>query len=48
MSNKACYKPSNAMAGVPYYVLVIDDANNTVSEYNEANNVGVNTTTLRW
>ncbi len=48
VSNKTCYKPRSAMAGVPYYVLVLDDANNMVSEYNEANNVGVSTTTLRW
>lgn len=48
VSNKTCYKPTSAMVGVPYYVLVADDVGNTVSEYNEANNVGVNTTTIRW
>jgi uncharacterized repeat protein (TIGR01451 family) len=40
ISNKVCYKPTNAVTGTRYYVLVVDDAaNNQVIESNESNNV---------
>jgi len=39
VSNKTCYKPSGAVTGTRYYVLVVDDATNQVIESNETNNV---------
>ena len=48
ISNKTCYKPSDAGFGDSYYVLVRDDSANTVVEYNEANNVKSTATTIRW
>jgi hypothetical protein len=43
-----CYKPTAAMPGVNYYVLVVDDAGNVVGEYNEANNSRATGSTIRW
>lgn len=38
-SGKTCYRPTGAVSGTPYYVLVFDDALSKVVEYNENNNV---------
>jgi hypothetical protein len=48
VSNKTCYKPTGAVNGVNYYVLVVDDAQNQVVEYNESNNVRATAGTIRW
>ncbi|MCK9419797.1 MAG: hypothetical protein M0R70_10510 [Nitrospirae bacterium] len=47
-SNKTCYKPSGAVTGESYYVLVVDDADSTINEYNETNNVKATSGTLSW
>jgi len=48
VSNKACYKPGGAVNGVNYYVIVVDDTGNTVSENNETNNSKPTSGTIRW
>ena len=48
VSNKTCYKPGGAVNGVNYYVIVVDDTGNTVSEYNESNNSRPTTGTINW
>jgi hypothetical protein len=48
VSGKTCYKPIGASNGVDYYVLVVDDATGTVTEYGEANNVMRTLSTIRW
>ena len=39
ISNKTCYKPTGAVTGTRYYVLVVDDSANQLVESNETNNV---------
>jgi len=47
-SNKSCYKPSGVSAGVSYYVIVVDDSGNTVSESNETNNTMATSNKISW
>jgi subtilase family serine protease len=48
VSNQPCYKPGGAVNGMNYYVIVVDDAGNTVSENNETNNTRPTGGTIRW
>ena len=48
VSDKTCYKPGGAVNGVNYYVIVVDDTGNTVSENNETNNTRPTSGTIRW
>ena len=43
-----CHKPTSAVNGVNYYVLVVDDNFNTVIESNENNNVKATAGTIKW
>jgi uncharacterized repeat protein (TIGR01451 family) len=47
-ANTTCYKPTGAVKGVQYYVLVVDDSGNQVTESNEANNVRATSGRIRW
>jgi hypothetical protein len=47
-TGKICHKPAGAQKSVDYYVLVFDDSQGTVGEYNETNNVRATTNTIRW
>ena len=46
--NKSCYKPAVAQKRTNYYVLVVDDSGNVITESNETNNVRSTTNTVRW
>ncbi|HWR90391.1 MAG TPA: CARDB domain-containing protein, partial [Dissulfurispiraceae bacterium] len=48
VSNKTCYKPSGAVNGVNYYIIVVDDTGLTVSEYVETNNSKATSGTISW
>jgi len=50
ISNKTwtCYKPSGVVKGVKYFVLVVDDTGNTVSESSETNNTKPTSGTISW
>jgi subtilase family serine protease len=47
-SKKTCYKPTGTTAGINYYVIVVDDALNTVVESAEGNNGRATTGTIKW
>lgn len=48
VANMICYKPTGAVKGTRYYVLVVDDSGNQVTESNEANNVRASGDQVWW
>lgn len=48
ISNKDCYKPTSAVTGTRYYVLVVDDATQQVIESNEGNNIQSSSEQVWW
>lgn len=47
-ANLTCYLPRTAALGIDYYVLVVNDAENKIVEYNETNNTMAAKEKIRW